>query len=364
MADTVRPRDQNRRLGVFAPVAFAIVLPTRPHPHPPTPPHPIADVPTIAAKIVSMNKAGGNPIIPFKGFAVGNAWTVAGLDNTGAVEFWWGHGMVSNASRTGILTTCNMSDIGPIFARSAAVAGARGALGFTPVLTASGAPESYAHAAGGAAQTCDDWQNQAFAEMGNVDIYDIYVDVCPSGGRRGGTAAAAAVPPSLAEGSNGASGCSLSYDPCVDDAVQTYMNRPDVQAAIHANASIKWTDCSSVVNYSRFDLLSSMLPTYSYLLTNAPDARFWVYSGNVDAIVPFTGTRLWLQEFGLPEAEPWRAYTVNGQVGGGVMTYGPPAPGAAGLTFATVRNAGHMVPYTQQERAFYLISQFLAGQPL
>lgn len=40
------------------------------------------------------------------------------------------------------------------------------------------------------------------------------------------------------------------------------------------------------------------------------------------------------------------------QVGGWRVDY-------QNLTFATVRNAGHMVPYVQPERAYYLLHQFL-----
>ena len=40
-------------------------------------------VPTEAAAVVRGNAAGGNPQLNLKGFFVGNAWTVASLDNTG-----------------------------------------------------------------------------------------------------------------------------------------------------------------------------------------------------------------------------------------------------------------------------------------
>jgi carboxypeptidase C (cathepsin A) len=40
------------------------------------------------------------------------------------------------------------------------------------------------------------------------------------------------------------------------------------------------------------------------------------------------------------------------QVGGWRVDY-------QNLTFATVRNAGHMVPYVQPERAYHLLGQFL-----
>ena len=46
-----------------------------------------------------------------------------------------------------------------------------------------------------------------------------------------------------------------------------------------------------------------------------------------------------------------------GQVGGYVEVYD-------GLTFSTVRNAGHMVPYTQAERAFHMFSHWINGKAL
>jgi hypothetical protein len=42
------------------------------------------------------------------------------------------------------------------------------------------------------------------------------------------------------------------------------------------------------------------------------------------------------------------------QVGGYRIDY-------QGLTFATVRNSGHMVPYVTPERAFHLLGEFLYG---
>jgi serine carboxypeptidase-like clade 2 len=54
----------------------------------------------------------------------------------------------------------------------------------------------------------------------------------------------------------------------------------------------------------------------------------------------------------------WRTWTsATGQVGGYLALYKE-------LTFATVRAAGHMVPYTQPERAHFLISHFIADMEL
>lgn len=61
-----------------------------------------------------------------------------------------------------------------------------------------------------------------------------------------------------------------TYDPCIDNEVAVYLNRPDVQAAMHANTTGlipgPWADCTELVDYSRKDLLTSMLPVYKELL--------------------------------------------------------------------------------------------------
>ena len=45
------------------------------------------------------------------------------------------------------------------------------------------------------------------------------------------------------------------YDPCIDLEVATYVNRPEVQAALHVNASGElpgpWADCNPLVKYHR-----------------------------------------------------------------------------------------------------------------
>jgi hypothetical protein len=51
-------------------------------------------VPNFAAYIVAKNLAGAKPAINFKGFAVGNAWTVPAADNTGAVLHWYTRAMI------------------------------------------------------------------------------------------------------------------------------------------------------------------------------------------------------------------------------------------------------------------------------
>jgi serine carboxypeptidase-like clade 2 len=95
--------------------------------------------------------------------------------------------------------------------------------------------------------------------------------------------------------------------------------------------------------------------------------RIWVYSGDVDANVPITGTLAWISQMkedqGLPTVEPWREWWVPGlhkhedQVGG--MTWR-----IRGMTFASIKGAGHMAPKDKRREGFTLVTSFLNGSPL
>lgn len=95
--------------------------------------------------------------------------------------------------------------------------------------------------------------------------------------------------------------------------------------------------------------------------------RIWVYSGDVDADVPITGTLMWLnklrEEQGLPIIEPWREWWVPGlhkhedQVGGMVWQL-------KDITFVSVKGAGHMVPRDKKRESYTLIDSFLNGVAL
>ena len=141
--------------------------------------------------------------------------------------------------------------------------------------------------------------------------------------------------------------------------MQAYLNRADVQEALHVRRRpVKWRDCTSAISYSRDDLLSSMLPVHAELLRSGA-LRVLIYSGDVDGIVPTQGTRAWVEGLGLPVTAPWRPWLEapprsarTMRVGGYVVEYD-------GLTFATVRGAGHMAPYTQPRATLQLFRHFL-----
>jgi serine carboxypeptidase-like clade 2 len=79
-----------------------------------------------------------------------------------------------------------------------------------------------------------------------------------------------------------------------------------------------------------------------------------VYSGDVDAVVPITGTRRWIESLDQPIKKRWHPWVYENQVAGFKEDYG-------GLSLLTVRGAGHMVPYSQPARALALFRLFLSS---
>ncbi|KAM0942231.1 putative carboxypeptidase D [Dioscorea sansibarensis] len=117
-----------------------------------------------------------------------------------------------------------------------------------------------------------------------------------------------------------------AYEPCATLYIGNYFYRPDVQQALHATVKLPYAWTRS--------------------------------SGDTDGMLPVTSRRYTLRKLGLKSTtarSPW--YTDGGQVGGWTREY-------EGLTFATVRGAGHQVPTLAPQQALQLIHYFLLNQSL
>ncbi|XP_061365899.1 serine carboxypeptidase-like 25 isoform X2 [Gastrolobium bilobum] len=266
-------------------------------------------VPQLARQILTYNSKTKYPI-NLKGIMVGNAVTDNYYDNLGTVTYWWSHAMISDQTYRQLINTCD-------FHRQ---------------------KES---------DECESLYSYAMdQEFGNIDQYNIYAPPCNN--------------------SDGSSKFIYSqafrkwsgYDPCTEKYAEIYYNRPDVQKALHANTtgiSYKWTACSEILNRNWNDTDVSVLPIYRELIAHG--TRVWVFSGDVDSVVPVTATRYALAQLKLATKIPWYPWYVKNQVGGWTEVY-------EGLTFATVRGAGHEVPLFKPRAALQLFKSFLAGKPL
>lgn len=151
---------------------------------------------------------------------------------------------------------------------------------------------------------------------------------------------------------------SIVNDPCGESYVSAYLNRKDVQEAIHANVTklkYEWSPCSDVIGHW-VDSSSTVLPLLHEFLNSG--LRVWIFSGDTDGRVPVTSTKNSIKKMNLHIKTRWYPWLAYGEVGGYAQVY------KGDLTFATVREAGHQVPSYQPARALALIKHFLDGTPL
>ncbi|KAI3767368.1 hypothetical protein L2E82_17463 [Cichorium intybus] len=139
------------------------------------------------------------------------------------------------------------------------------------------------------------------------------------------------------------------FDPCSSDYVLSYLNRAEVQEALHAR-NTSWEHCSG---FDWTDSPITILPTINQLIANG--ISVWIYSGDIDGMIPVTSTRYSVNKLKLPVETAWRPWYYNKEVGGYVVGY-------KGVVLTTVRGAGHTVPSYQSERALVMISSFLQGK--
>ncbi|KAL2634330.1 hypothetical protein R1flu_005809 [Riccia fluitans] len=279
-------------------------------------------IPQLGALVIEYNK---NPTKDFsfnlQGVAIGNPLLRLNVDAAAVYTFLWSHGLISDKTYKGIKSTCDFM--------------------------------SY-ELTGEISDTCDEFIYATYGEEGPfINGYDVFLDVCL---------------PGVAEQEfrlrKKIARRSLGVDVCIVTEMEIYMNRPDVQAALNANVTKlnhPYTQCSSsdVLHYSLSNYSINILPVLENLLQHG--LRVLLYSGDADQVVPFIGTRKNFDELSnrleLPTTVNYTAWYHGKQVAGWTIANG-------NLTFATVRAAAHMVPYSQPARALTLFTSYITGEPL
>jgi len=148
------------------------------------------------------------------------------------------------------------------------------------------------------------------------------------------------------------------YEPCDSNWASEYLNREDVQTAIHVRSpgSVTWGECSNAVGgaYSQTDVNEPMMPVYQFLVNQTKQPLdIMIYSGDDDAICATLGTQQFVWDLGFAVKEDWSVWSQgDGQVAGYTTLFD-------GLRFTTVHGAGHMVPSTRPSQSLDLLRKFL-----
>ncbi|CAD6247007.1 unnamed protein product [Miscanthus lutarioriparius] len=286
-------------------------------------------IPQLGVKILEGNKkAHRKDRINLKGIMIGNAAIDSSSDDRGLADYAWDHAVLSDEVYGAIKKECTFPDDG------------------------------------NESDKCEQAWSDFFAVMRDIDLYSLYTPACTdamaNASRTNSSSSSSRRSWKLADTPLGKVHRGMpynTYDPCVDYHVFDYLNRADVQKALHANVTgipYNWEPCSDALS-NWTDSPPSTLPAIRHLVD--AKLRVWVFSGDTDDRVPVTSTRYALRKLGLATVKEWREWFTTDQVGGYTLVYD-------GLTLVTVRGAGHMVPMITPVQASQVFAHFLAGDEM
>ncbi|MBA0589181.1 hypothetical protein Gorai_017943 [Gossypium raimondii] len=275
-------------------------------------------IPQLAKLMVEFNKKQN--LFNLKGIALGNPVLEFATDFNSRAEYFWSHGLISDSTYNMFTSVCNYSRYVSEYYRDSV------------------------------SPSCSKVMSQVSRETSKfVDKYDVTLDVCISSVL---SQSMAINPQQVSE----------RVDVCVEDKIVNYLNRKDVQKALHARlVGVRlWTVCSNILDYQ---LLNLEMPTISIVGSLIKSGiPVLVYSGDQDSVIPLTGSRSLVsrlaKELELETTVPYRVWFEGKQVGGWTQVYGNI------LSFATIRGASHEAPFSQPERSLMLFKSFLEGKPL
>ncbi|KAK4476629.1 hypothetical protein RD792_015789, partial [Penstemon davidsonii] len=183
-------------------------------------------VPQLAHTILAHNQEANKTIINLKGIIIGNAVINDETDVQGMYEYFASHAIISDETWEQIAKYCD----------------------FSPNATTQ-------------TDLCSNAAKEVDRNTNDIDIYNIYAPMCHNA--------------SLTDKPKKSS--ALNLDPCGDNYVYAYLNRPEVQHALHANVTnlpYDWQPCSDVIKKWQ-DSPSTVLPLLKEFMSNG--LRVWVF---------------------------------------------------------------------------------------
>ena len=143
--------------------------------------------------------------------------------------------------------------------------------------------------------------------------------------------------------------------PCTDEHnLANYLNTESVRNAIHIPKRVgSWDICSMLIYIMKYPKLpGGLAPQMQKLIDSKRNLTMLVYNGDVDTVCNFLGDEWFVDDLGRKVIRDYSTWKVGKQVAGYLKHY-------EGITFATVRGSGHMVPQDRPREAFEMIRIFL-----
>lgn len=146
---------------------------------------------------------------------------------------------------------------------------------------------------------------------------------------------------------------SFSADaPCMNDsAMIRYMNNAEVRRALHIPENLpKWDVCSDEISTTYEKIYGDMAPFVKEIIKAG--VRVLLYYGDTDMACNFIMGQQFSASLNLPRKRRKEPWMFDSQIAGFKTEY-------KGLTFLTVRGAGHMAPQWRAPQMHYVIQQFI-----
>lgn len=261
----------------------------------------------LASYIVQQNNAGKNPVINFKGVAIGNGW----------VDPYHQYGQYGNFMyERGFLTTAELDTYNNYTYPACQQALDSGNWPIALSLCNSGMAGVLLSSEINVGRT--------------INVYDVRIP-CQ-------------VPP-------------LCYDFSNQGAL---LNQPNVKTALGVPQSITWADCNSGPHTA---LLGDWVQSFAQDLPSVlkAGATVLVYSGVEDFVCNWKGGKAWVDAMkwggqGGFLAAPTKNWLVKGVKAGTARTF-------KSFTFVTVAKAGHLAPMDQPVNTLDMFSRFIHNKP-
>ncbi|CAG9534619.1 unnamed protein product, partial [Cercopithifilaria johnstoni] len=143
--------------------------------------------------------------------------------------------------------------------------------------------------------------------------------------------------------------------PCLNDsAFIQYMNRAEVRNALYIPKHLsRWDVCSDEITMSYKKIYNDMAPFIKEIINGG--VRVLLYYGDTDMACNFIMGQQFSASLNLPKKKSKEPWMFNSQIAGFKTVY-------KGLTFLTVRGAGHMAPQWRAPQMQYVIRQYISNR--